>query len=100
MDDRFLAANVDVVRDEGITITYEDGYVATFDLMDLRLSCPCANCRGLRQQGEESWPLPNSPKPLRIDDAELHGAWGVRIRWNDGHETGIYPFETLRERST
>jgi DUF971 family protein len=34
--------------------------------------------------------------PLRIDNAELHGAWGLSVTWNDGHSTGIYPFESLR----
>ena len=34
--------------------------------------------------------------PLRIDDANLHGAWGLAITWNDGHATGIFPFEALR----
>jgi DUF971 family protein len=34
--------------------------------------------------------------PLRIEGARLHGAWGLVIVWNDGHGTGIYPFESLR----
>ena len=34
--------------------------------------------------------------PLRIDGANLHGAWGLAITWNDGHTTGIFPFESLR----
>jgi DUF971 family protein len=34
--------------------------------------------------------------PLRIEDANLHGAWGLLIAWNDGHATGIFPFESLR----
>ncbi len=51
--------------------------------MTLRLGCACAGCRGMREQGREVWPSPTSPLPLRIDDAELHGAWGLRITWND-----------------
>ena len=96
MDSRYQAGPIDVQRDSGVTITYEDGYVAAFDLMTLRLGCACAACRGLREQGEDTWPRPNSPLPLRIDDAELHGAWGLRITWNDTHATGIFPFEALR----
>ncbi|MGI9031253.1 MAG: gamma-butyrobetaine hydroxylase-like domain-containing protein, partial [Ilumatobacteraceae bacterium] len=37
-----------------------------------------------------------SPLPLRVEQADLHGAWGLNITWNDGHATGIYPFEMLR----
>ena len=27
---------------------------------------------------------------------ELVGGYGVRVRWSDGHSTGIYTFELLR----
>ena len=97
MEERHQPGPIEVKRDSGITITFEDGYVATFDLMTLRLSCACAECRGLRERGLEVWPQPKSPLPLRIDDAELHGAWGIRIVWNDGHGTGIFPFVALRD---
>ena len=79
-----------------MTVTFSDGYVAQFDLLSLRQGCPCAACRNMRERGEDSWPRPDSPVPLRVEHAELHGAWGLNITWNDGHNTGIYPFELLR----
>ncbi len=96
MDDRYEPATIDVARDEGVTITFLDGHVARFDLLSLRDACPCATCRSLRDRGEVVWPRPGSPTPLRIENAELHGAWGLRLTWNDGHATGIFPFEALR----
>lgn len=96
MDDRYEPAAIDVARDAGVAVTFADGAVARFDLMTLRLGCPCATCRALRDRGEEGWPRPGSPTPLRIADARLHGAWGLAVTWNDGHATGIYPFEALR----
>lgn len=96
MDERDEPETIDVARDEAVTITYRDGHVARFPIEDLRRACPCATCRELRSRGQEAWPLPNSPRPLRIDDASLHGAWGLNLTWNDGHATGIYPFESLR----
>ena len=45
---------------------------------------------------EAVWPRPGAPEPLRIDDARLHGAWALNVTWNDGHATGIFPFEALR----
>jgi DUF971 family protein len=42
------------------------------------------------------WPLPSSPRPLRIVDAELVGAWGINFTWNDRHSTGIFSWELLR----
>ncbi len=96
MDDRYEPAQIDVDRDKGVTLTYVDGYVVSFDLLTLREGCPCATCRGLRDTGKEIWPHPDSATPLRIEDARLHGAWGLAITWNDGHATGIFPFELLR----
>jgi DUF971 family protein len=96
VDDENEPATVDIVRDEGVRIEFVDGYVAQFDLVTLRRGCPCAFCRELRDHGEEAWPRPGSPTPLRIDDADFHGAWGLAITWNDGHRTGIFAFEYLR----
>jgi DUF971 family protein len=99
MDERYEPRTIDVDRDEAVTITFHDGHVARFDLLTLRRNCPCATCRGLRDRGEEPWPRPGSPTPLAVDDANLHGAWGLVVTWNDGHATGIFPFETLRRWS-
>jgi prepilin-type processing-associated H-X9-DG protein len=99
VDERFEPTDVEVRRDEGVTIIYADGHVATFDLMTLRRGCPCAECRSLRERGADVWPRPHSPSPLRIEHAAYHGAWGLAVTWNDGHSTGIFPFEALRRLS-
>jgi ATP-binding protein involved in chromosome partitioning len=96
VDELAQPATIDVKKDEGVTITFVDDHVVHFDLLTLRQACPCATCRGLRDQGEAAYPGPDSPQPLRIEDARLHGAWGLNITWNDGHATGIFPFESLR----
>lgn len=96
MDERHQPVSIDISKDTDVRVTYPDGYVAQFDLLTLRKGCPCATCRNIRERGGESWPGPNSPGPLRVERAELHGAWGLNISWNDGHATGIYPFELLR----
>ena len=88
--------HVDLEREVGLTITWDDDRVSRFGLEELRVNCPCAECRGLRDRGEQAWPRPTSPQPLRATDAELVGAWGVSLRWNDGHTTGIFTWDTLR----
>jgi DUF971 family protein len=99
MQDRYEPELIDVKRDEGVAITFLDGHEVRFDLPTLRRNCPCAACRGFRDRGEDAWPRPGSPTPLRIEHAELHGGWGLTIVWNDGHGTGIFPFESLRDWS-
>lgn len=95
-DDRYEAKSIDIDRDTAVTVTYGDGHVARFDVTALRSECPCATCRGLRDRGEAAYPRSDTAAPLRIEKADLHGAWGLSIAWNDGHSTGIYPFESLR----
>ena len=79
-----------------MTIEWEDGHVSRFGLEELRLSCQCAECRGLRDRGVVIWPRPGAPEVLRVETAELVGAYGLNVVWNDTHGTGIYSWEMLR----
>lgn len=95
-DPRTEPTSIDVDREVAVTVEFADGASARFELVELRRACPCATCRALRDRGEAVWPRPASPEPLSIRDAGLHGGWGLALTWNDGHRTGIYPFDSLR----
>jgi DUF971 family protein len=97
MDEATAPASVDVDRSHGLSVTWPDGYVARLGLETLRVGCPCAECRGRRERGRPIWPLPASPRPLRVEEARLVGGWGIALAWNDGHDTGIYSWTLLRE---
>lgn len=87
---------VDVERERGVTITWDDGRVSTFGLEELRTNCLCAACRGLREQGRAAWVQQPAAPALRIETAQEVGNWGLNLHWNDGHTTGIYTWEVLR----
>jgi DUF971 family protein len=87
---------VELDRTSGLSITWADGAETSFGLEDLRRNCTCAECRGRREQGQEIWPTRGAPQPLEAVGAELVGGWGLSIRWNDGHDTGIYAWGVLR----
>ena len=87
------AVDVEVDRQREVRVTYDDGVTATFPLAPLRRACPCAGCRGARDAGREPG---GGSDTITIVDAELHGNWGLSIRWSDGHDTGIYAWEHLR----
>lgn len=93
---RTRADKVDVDREQGLTIVFGDGHTCTFLNEDLRRNCPCAACRDLRLVGEEAWPREGAPSEVKILNAELVGSWGISFAWNDGHGTGIFPFDSLR----
>jgi DUF971 family protein len=82
---------VELDRTSGLTVRWGDDEIARFGLADLRRNCPCAECRGLREQGHD----PGAIDPRAVG-AELVGAWGMLIRWDDGHETGIFAWSILR----
>lgn len=86
---------IELDRERSLRLRWAGGRETTFTLETLRLRCPCAQCRGLRDEGKVVWPGPHAPQPLRAADAELVGNWGVLIRWNDGHDTGIYAWSVL-----
>jgi DUF971 family protein len=78
-----------------LRLTFDDGVTGAIGLTELRLNCPCATCRAARQAGRPAWPTLGGSAQLALSDAQLVGAWGLGITWDDGHSTGIYPFESL-----
>ncbi len=80
-----------------IKLAFENGPAGDIGLAELRLACPCASCRRARQFDRATW-VPRSGETFpSVRSAELVGAWGLSITWDDGHATGIYPFTSLAE---
>ena len=84
-------------RDDGVLVEWNrEGDRTLFPSRALRMACPCAECveemtgRPLLDPGR----VPADIRPLRID---LVGAYGIRVTWSDGHNTGIFTFDRLRE---
>ncbi|MBI3324026.1 MAG: DUF971 domain-containing protein [Candidatus Omnitrophica bacterium] len=78
-----------------LKVTWQDGHVSVYPARYLRLRCPCAGCLDemtgeLRIVDAE---IPQDVKPLAV---QLVGRYAITIQWSDGHRTGIYPFELLR----
>jgi len=92
----------DLDRTRQLRIAWADGSESTIPLVRLRQACPCATCRAERE-AVKSNPLRVVPRiesasaQIVVRDAELAGNYALRIRWADGHETGIYDFKLLRQ---
>ena len=97
-------ASIELGQSE-MLIAWQDGARSTYALQDLRRHCPCANCR--EQRGEPHGPqLVGGELPMataRINPTceakgfDPVGRYGIKIRWADGHDAGIYTFEMLRD---
>ena len=81
---------------ETLGITWDDGSESLYDVRELRLRCPCANCVD-EMTGEarlDPATVPADVKPLSVRSV---GNYAISIRWSDGHDTGIYSFDRLKE---
>jgi DUF971 family protein len=83
-------------RPDGLEIDW-DGVAEPihFAARTLRLACPCAGCVDEMSHRPLLDPA-TVPADIAVESLELVGAYGLRIRWTDGHATGIYTFEWLR----
>lgn len=82
-------------RDDGILIEWDTaGHEAWFPARALRLACPCAACVD-EMSGRALLDPASIPADVRPDSLALVGAYGLQVRWSDGHGTGIYTFQRL-----
>lgn len=82
--------------DRSLAVTWTDGKESEFDVVQLRRLCPCAVCidefthvRKLRPED-----VSEGVRPIRIESV---GRYALNIKFNDGHGTGIYTFQMLRD---
>jgi len=77
-------------------ITWDDGHVSSYPVRALRQACPCAHCvdelTGRRILDPES--VSEEIRPQKLDAV---GRYAIRIRWSDGHDSGLYSFRLLRQ---
>src|SRR5262249_50953931 len=86
---------------QALEITWGDGHRSAYPLKYLRDRCPCAGCRTAREEARKN-PFrvlgPDARPPVyRIVDVDAVGRYGMKPVWADGHATGIYTFDYLRE---
>jgi DUF971 family protein len=109
MSDPYTTAQITPVRlnlkrDERLEIDWQDGLKSVYSIDLLRTMCPCAMCKTVRQEKETKKPLlqvlpGNYSAPMAALSAELVGNYAIQIEWSDGHGSGIYSFQYLREIS-
>ena len=80
-------------------IDWSDGVRRLYTVGELRVDCPCAMCRTQRPDPSGSTPLQGDPE-LAIASMDPVGRYGYKIRFSDGHDTGIFTIELLHELGT
>jgi DUF971 family protein len=89
---------VEIDKREGreVQIVWDDGHVSVYPNTELRWRCSCASCvdEWSRERHLERSLVAADVQPTWMG---LVGNYAIQIRWSDGHSTGIYSFDYLRE---
>ena len=100
------SVKVNISTGAGMDIEWDDGHQTHYAFVWLRDACPCATCteernNDGRQPGEPPKKtaslLPMYKEPARPTEAAPVGRYAISFKWNDGHESGIYSWDYLRE---
>ena len=83
-----------VGKDE-VLVAWNDGHRSLFACRDLRLHCPCAECRD-EWTGKRLIRHEQIKADIQMSDLSPVGRYGLKFVWSDRHQTGIYSFEYLR----
>jgi DUF971 family protein len=91
-----------LVSPDRLRIVWNDGQVRQYAVRELRDKCPCATCRERRTAPPPPATAltvlsPAETQPVRIVEMKPTGRYAYAIHFSDGHDTGIYTLESLRE---
>ena len=89
----------------GVDVTWSDGHISHYDFSYLRENCPCATCKEERETHDKveaktsggSAVLPMFKAKLSARGASAVGGYAIQIEFTDGHSTGIFSFDHLRQ---
>jgi len=81
-----------------LTITWPDGTTRRAANKPLRASCQCALCVN-EYTGEKMLNPDTIPDDIHAKEVQPLGNYALAINWSDGHSSGIFTWEHLKEHS-
>jgi len=92
-----IPAAIEQISGSVISIIWRDGKKCLYFAKSLRANCPCAVCKEDENQENFLKIIKIFPKNLEILNWKWIGRYAISFKWSDGHDTGIYRFDFLRE---
>ncbi|MGE0171806.1 MAG: DUF971 domain-containing protein [Oligoflexales bacterium] len=95
-DENVRVSNIWQQNDRTLGIEWTDGKKSLFDVVELRRACRCAVC-------VDEWTSAKILDPKKVSEQvrpkniESVGRYALKIDFTDGHSTGIYTFNYLRQ---
>ncbi len=89
-----LPSKIRLTDQDALSITWDEGSVTKYSLLQLRKMCPCAICSSEVERHSHSHTIYRDDQ-IKIDKIAIVGNYALAISWKDGHNTGIYEFQYL-----
>lgn len=86
----------DLVSPFELQMRWSDGVETRHAARALRLACPCANCIE-EGTGRKILDPSSVPGDVLLLVVEPVGRYGLSFVWSDGHKTGIFSWNYLRQ---
>jgi DUF971 family protein len=84
-----------------LIIRWDDGHESHLAYAGLRANCPCVECKGghlAMGTPPDVQVMQNTPNAgVLIEQIQSVGSYALQFQWSDGHYTGIYTWEYLRQ---
>ena len=87
---------IDLYDGTRMRIEWNSGERFAVPFKELRFLCPCAACVD-EHTGRRTLERAAVRDDVRPREVLLVGRYAVQLKWNDGHETGIYSFDHLHD---
>lgn len=79
---------------DGLEIIWPKDISCLYPYKYLRLQCACANCVE-ELTGKKLLKVTEVPDDIIVVDYLIVGKYALQPLWSDGHESGIYPYNSL-----
>lgn len=81
-----------------LSIEWDDSHKGLHKMSTLRKYCPCAGCKSEIESNEGMIMLPViKPGQYELRSVQPVGNYALQMKWGDGHQTGIYTYDYLRQ---
>ena len=87
---------IEIKEKKTLNITWDDGVISEIKLTNLRNNCPCAVCKAEQEERSSTYFPIFTQEQLTITDIKIVGYYAVAVSWKDGHNTGMYEYNQLR----
>ena len=90
---------IKLIEKKKLLIIWDDKNESVLELRELRKRCPCATCLAERDKQSKMYIPLFAENQVTVKSINQVCNYAVQITWNDGHNTGIYEYNFLKNFS-